>query len=76
MYSSADYKKGSPEFSLLRNQRLLIIKALIRSNWDLKKAFKLNFPKENICLNSYNKMTLNHHISVKNKTFKKLKDIQ
>jgi len=74
-YSILDYMKGNPELNLLRAQRRLIIKALLRSDWAVDKAYKLNYPNENICLTTYRKSIYKHHISLRKKKYKKIEDI-
>lgn len=75
-YTLTDYKKGVPELNLLRNQRILIIKALLYTKWNIEAAYKLNYPGERIPFEDYKKQITDHHISFKNKTFKKLKEIK
>jgi hypothetical protein len=74
-YSKEQYLKGNPKFNLLLNERRLLLGAVKKSNWDLKKARKLNFPLENITVSGYNYILLTHHINIKEKTFKKLTEI-
>jgi hypothetical protein len=73
-YAAGDYKCNS--FNLLVNERKLLIMALLKSDWDIKKAFKLNFPVSTISLNAYNKMLLRHHISVLEKSYLKVSEIK
>ncbi len=75
-YPKQAYLKGNPELNLLRNERRLVLLALKKSNWKLNKAYKLNFPLQNITLETYNFILLRHHISVKEKKYLKLSEIQ
>lgn len=74
--SKEDYFKGSPELNLNRNERKLLISALITSRWDVLKALKLNFPRESITPDGYYKLLKKHHISPRDKTYKKLIEIE
>lgn len=75
-YTLADYNKGNPKLNLARMERVLLIKALIKSNWNMSKALKLNFPFENISRDGYAKILGKHHISLRDKSFKKLTEIK
>lgn len=72
-YTAAQYKRGS--LNLLRSERRLIILALIKSDWNTKKAFELNFPNPTMTIDSYWKLIKRHHISVVEKKFLKLSEI-
>lgn len=74
-YSKDCYTKGNPKLNLALNERKLLLKALFRSNWNVIEALKLNFPKENVSRDSYSKMLAKHHISIRNKSYKKLIEI-
>lgn len=73
-YTAAQYSAG--KYNLLRSERILIIKALIKSNWNIKQAFELNFPVATISKNAYNKMILRHHISVLDRSYLKWNEIE
>ena len=72
-YSKAEYLQGA--LNLLRNEREVIIKALVVSDWNMQQAFRLNYPKENITISAYNWLLLRHHISVKDRSWKDFKEI-
>ena len=74
-YPKEAYLKGNPELNLLLNERRLVLTALKRSNWSIKKAFKLNYPLENITLNAYNYVLLRHQINAREKTFTKISEM-
>ncbi len=76
IYTRECYQKGTPELNLALNERKLLIKAVLRSQWNIRKALKLNFPKENITEDAYRKILAKHHISIRNKTYKKLNEIE
>lgn len=73
-YTAAHYSSG--KYNLLRSERILIIKALIKSNWNIKQAFELNFPVATISRNAYNKMILRHHISILDRSYLKFSEIK
>ena len=72
-YSKKEYLKGA--FNLLRNERELMIKALLISDWNMVQAFVMNYPKENITISAYNYLLLRHHISVKDRSYKEFREI-
>jgi hypothetical protein len=74
-YTREQYLKGNPKFNLLLNERRLLLGAIKKSNWNRNKARKLNFPLENISISAYNYILLRHHINIKEKTYKKLTEI-
>lgn len=74
-YTKEQYLKGNPKLNLALNERRLIILALLRSNWDAEKAFDLNYPRKYITLNGYRKILSKHHISLRNKKYLKLSEI-
>lgn len=68
-YTKQTYERGTRELNLFYNERVLIIKALLKANWNIAEAMRLNYPKENVTRETYSKMLFRHHISVRNKTF-------
>jgi len=74
-YPKEAYLKGNPELNLLLNERRLVLIALKKSNWNVKKAFKLNYPLENITMSAYNYILLRHHINAREKTFVKITEM-
>lgn len=74
-YHKADYSKGNPRLNLVLMERRLLLTALIRSNWKITHAMRLNFPDGNIKKNSYNRMLLDHQINVKTKSFVKISEM-
>ena len=72
-YKAEDYKKGSPEFNLLLNERRLLLRAILSTKWDIDKAMELNYPEGGIEKNGYNRKLLDHGIRVGKKTYNKIK---
>lgn len=72
-YSASQYKSGA--LNLLMAERQLLIKALIISDWNMKAAFELNFPKPSATLSGYNWLLLRHHISVSERSYKEISEI-
>lgn len=75
-YHKADYLLGNPKLNLLLNERKLLITALIRANWKIGKAMKLNFPQGGITLNGYNRLLLDHQIRAGKKSFVEIPDMK
>lgn len=73
-YTSSQYKAG--RYNLLRFERILMIKALIKCDWNIKKAFEVNYPVPTISRNAYNKKILRHHISVIDRCYLKFSEIE
>jgi hypothetical protein len=75
-YSKDCYAKGNPKLNLALNERKLLLRALLKANWNVVEALRLNFPKENVSRDSYSKMLAKHRISIRNKSYKKLIEIK
>lgn len=77
-YKLSDYKKGDKRYSLLINERRLLIKALLLTKWRSKQAYHLNFEGSKYMMMTYSGylyLLKRHHISVINKSFKKMSEI-
>jgi hypothetical protein len=73
-YTRRTYFKGSMNLYLL--ERDLLIKALLKSNWNVKEAMSLNFPENNITQDNYYRKLARHQISIRNKTYTELEKMR
>lgn len=75
-YTKEDYLKG--RLNLYLHERYFLILALQKCDWNATKAYQLNFTgKEIIPLgySGYLKLLKRHHISLREKKFKKLSEL-
>lgn len=73
-YTRKTYFKGGMNLFLL--ERDLLIKALLKSNWNAREAMLLNFPENNISEDNYYKKLARHQISIRNKTYTELEKMR
>lgn len=75
-YTKQDYLRGNPSYNLALNERNLIIMALIKTDWNAKKAFRLNFPKPTIEIDAYRKIIKKHSIDLKGRTYEEISEMK
>lgn len=73
-YTRKTYFKGSS--NLFLQERELLIKALLKTNWNGKEAMILNFPKNEISEDTYYKKLAKHQISIRNKAYIELEKMR
>lgn len=75
-YTKNHYLKG--KLNLFWHQRRLLLITLRKCNWNVTKAYQLNFTGNEflpLTFNEYLNLLKKHHISVKEKSFKKISQL-
>lgn len=75
-YTKQDYLKG--QLNLMRHERRLLLTALHKCDWNATKAYKLNYSGNEVVplgYDGYLKLLKRHHIYLREKTFKKLSEL-